>query len=597
MLKIISPLYHRVNGFPEFIVSTLKDLKMWEDIDFWLYFFFCDNVRRRDKLPENFRSSTDDWVTMDAAEREEACLKDETSLYNVIGEICYSVALVGISDAMFKNFIERCAILIRMNEKQTFMLTTFAMNIVNSNRASIEQANVVNRNLEDEAEKLFKVPKRKPPQLVSHTTTESQMESTYERLRLGSKKISTTNRDNISTTVYDLNIGEVKCLAVRDTTIVGGSLSGIVTVWDISEKRPFAFDFNTRTDGVSAVEIDKTMPLIFIGTRDCKAFVYNRSRRAIEEVFSGHKAQIQSICIHKKYFLSGSDDKALGVWNRETKGPFELLQGHAGAILCIKTIDAPRKVLINEYTEEEDHKEKEKVEGKEEEKHNTIWDEEEEAPAEKKKEADEDTTFAVTGSEDGSIRVWDLERKKCIIVLKGHCDWVTQLAIVSPTIILSKSVDRTVKVWDLEKQECVYTFGDENLVITAFAYNAGEVLAGCEDGTVIRWRLRNPTKPILMFKVVGSTVTNIKPNSDNSVILTSCEDGNIYMWNDTGNIIASLRGHTDTVNTHTQKNKNYTNVPNQPFLHLFRYRTLCTLKRATWLYPEAVTQLSESGRF
>ena len=537
-----------MNGFPEFIVSTLKDLKMWEDIDFWLYFFFCDNVRRRDKLPENFRSSTDDWSTMDAKEREEACLKDETSLYNVIGEICYSVALVGISDAMFKSFIEQCAILIRMNEKQTLMLMTFAMNIVNSNRASLEQANVVNRNLEDEAEKLFKVSKRRTMQPVPHKLLDTHMGNTYERLRLGSKKISTTSRDNISTTIYELGIGEVKCLSVRDNIIIGGALSGIVTVWDLSAKRPFLFDFNTRTDGISAVEIDKTTPLIFIGTRDCKAFLYDGRRRAIEEIFSSHKAQIQSICIHKKYFLSGSDDKALGVWNRETKGPFELLQGHAGAILCIKTIDAPRRVLINEYIEEEEYKKKE--EGKEEEKHSTIWEDEGEEglQAEKKKEIDEDTTFAVTGSEDGSIRVWDLERKKCIIVLKGHCDWVTELVIVSPTVILSRSADRTVKVWDLEKQECVYTFGDENLVITAFAYNAGEVLAGCEDGTVIRWKLRNPTKPVLMFRVVESTITRIKQNADNSVIITSCEDGNIYMWNDTGNIIASLKGHTDTVN-------------------------------------------------
>lgn len=549
-MKTIAPLFHRVNGFPEFMVSTLRELKMWEDIDFWLYFFFCDNVRRRDKLPENFRSSADDWVKMSAAEQEEACLKDETSLYNVIGEICYSVALMGISDAMFKNFIERCAILIRMNEKQTLMLMTFAMNIVNSNRASLEQANVSNRSLEEAAEKLFKISKRKAMQPVSHKTLSLHISDTYERLRLGSKRISTVSRDNVSATIFELSIGEVKCVAVRGSIIAGGGSSGIVSVWDHTASSPFLFDFNTRTDGISGVKIDETMPLLFIGTQDCKAFVYNIETRGIEEIFVDHKAQIQSICIHKRYFLSGSDDKSLGVWNRETKGPFELLQGHAGAILCIKTIDAPRKVLLNEYDDfngEEEEMSKPKEEGKVDEIHGKIWEREEE---EKKKKGamDEEITFAVTGSEDGSIRVWDLDRKKCIIVLKGHCDWVTQIDIVSPTIILSKSSDGTVKVWDLERQECIYTFGDEDLSITAFTYNAGEVLIGCKDGAIVRWRLRNPTKPLMTIKVIPSYVTRIKTNIDNSIILTSCYDGNIYVWNGNGSIIASLRGHSDTVN-------------------------------------------------
>lgn len=529
-------MYHRVNGFPEFIVSTLKTLEMWEDIDFWLYCFFCDNAQRREKLAPNFRSSADDWATMNTKERDDVCLKDETSLYNVIGEICYSVALVGISDAMFKNFIERCAITIRMNETQTGTLMTFAVNIVNSNRASLEQANVEKRSVEGAAEKLFKISKRRGMQPMTHKVLDINMNNSYERLRLGTKKMSKVQRDGFSVTVYELDVGEVIRLIVRDNIVVGGTTSGVVTVWDYKSKRPFLFDFNTHTDGVSALDMDSATSTILVGTRDCKAFAYDLKRRAIIEIFDGHKAQIPSVHIHKRFFLSGSDDKALGIWNRESKGPFHLLQGHAGAILCITTVDAPRRLMLG-LDDKEDNDPTKEDKGSNEPQGTPITVNE---PT---------TTFAVTGSEDGSIRVWDLDKLECVIVLKGHCDWVTQVIVVSPTVILSKSADRTVKLWDLERKECVQTYGDEDIIITAFAYNAGEIFAGCEDGTIIRWKLRNPLKPALKFKVVASTVTHISSNIDNSIIITACQDGNMYLWNDSGNVITTLRGHTDTVNT------------------------------------------------
>ena len=57
----------------------------------------------------------------------------------------------------------------------------------------------------------------------------------------------------------------------------------------------------------------------------------------------------------------------------------------------------------------------------------------------------------VSGSEDKTVKVWDCDKGKEILSLKGHTGPVTSVAI-SPDgkRIVSGSHDRTVKVWDAD---------------------------------------------------------------------------------------------------------------------------------------------------
>jgi WD40 repeat protein len=62
-----------------------------------------------------------------------------------------------------------------------------------------------------------------------------------------------------------------------------------------------------------------------------------------------------------------------------------------------------------------------------------------------------DGRFIVSGSDDRTVKVWELESGRLLRSLEGHTDWVRAVA-VSPDgrFIVSGSVDRTVKVWELE---------------------------------------------------------------------------------------------------------------------------------------------------
>src|SRR5262249_47237670 len=57
----------------------------------------------------------------------------------------------------------------------------------------------------------------------------------------------------------------------------------------------------------------------------------------------------------------------------------------------------------------------------------------------------------VSGSDDGTVVVWDLEAGALIRRLEGHRDWVNSVAVSADgRRIVSGSDDGTVAVWDLE---------------------------------------------------------------------------------------------------------------------------------------------------
>ena len=75
-----------------------------------------------------------------------------------------------------------------------------------------------------------------------------------------------------------------------------------------------------------------------------------------------------------------------------------------------------------------------------------------------------DGKWAISGSEDATVRVWYVERRPGPLILSGHCQrtlrghsgWVHSVAMVGPRGLrcVSSGADKTVRVWDLETGLC-----------------------------------------------------------------------------------------------------------------------------------------------
>jgi len=100
---------------------------------------------------------------------------------------------------------------------------------------------------------------------------------------------------------------------------------------------------------------------------------------------------------------------------------------------------------------------------------------------------------AVSASEDGTLRVWDLGTGRQVRTLEGHSDIVYDVAVNDDgRLAVSASNDRTVKLWDLESGTTAATFTcDVAALCCAFA-GRRKVVAGDADGGVHFLRLEDP---------------------------------------------------------------------------------------------------------
>ncbi len=64
-------------------------------------------------------------------------------------------------------------------------------------------------------------------------------------------------------------------------------------------------------------------------------------------------------------------------------------------------------------------------------------------------------TTVVSGSDDRTLRVWDLttntQSNPCTAVLNGHINTVFSVAVLNATTVVSGSYDKMLRVWDLTK--------------------------------------------------------------------------------------------------------------------------------------------------
>jgi WD40 repeat protein/energy-coupling factor transporter ATP-binding protein EcfA2 len=161
-----------------------------------------------------------------------------------------------------------------------------------------------------------------------------------------------------------------------------------------------------------------------------------------------------------------------------------------------------------------------------------------------------DGTTIVSGSDDRTIRLWDLEGNPIGQPFQGHEDSVWSVAF-SPdgTTIVSGSADRTIRLWDLEGNPIGQPFqGHESSVWSvAFSPDGTTIVSGSDDRTIRLWDLEgNPIgQP---FQGHESSVWSVAFSPDGTTIVSGSADRTIRLWDLEGNPIGQpFQGHESSV--------------------------------------------------
>ncbi|KAF8759022.1 A Receptor for Ubiquitination Targets [Rhizoctonia solani] len=287
-----------------------------------------------------------------------------------------------------------------------------------------------------------------------------------------------------------------------------------------------------HTDGVMCLQFNERLshpsfPVLITGSYDRTARVWNMETGAEVQCLKGHARAIRALQFDAAKLITASMDHTLKVWNWRNGTCVRTLEGHTEGVVCL---NYDSNVLARECRHhrqglELPHGECFTLRG-----HRDwvnavhLWD----GPgseAKNDRELDLDPgKMLFSASDDGTIRLWDLNLRTCVRQFTGHVGQVQSVRLVmldggcrdedkqakqqdsekektqeeksgpqpDKLRVVSASHDRTIKVWNHGDGTCVATLVGHRGAVTCLALGDDKIVSGSDDGDIRIWSFAPP---------------------------------------------------------------------------------------------------------
>lgn len=210
-----------------------------------------------------------------------------------------------------------------------------------------------------------------------------------------------------------------------------------------------------HTDGIMCLQFNENLahpafPVVITGSYDRTARIWNLETGEMLRVLEGHTRGVRCLQFDEAKLITGSMDRTLKIWNWRTGALMRTLEGHTEGIVCLHFNEdtlasgsADSNIKIWNFRTGECYTlrgHRDWVNAV------TLWT----GPAAKKRQQrlrevlregkpaasinEEDPTaagtFLFSASDDGSIRLWDLGLRECLLTFEGHVGQVQSLKLV-----------------------------------------------------------------------------------------------------------------------------------------------------------------------
>ncbi|KAJ1548481.1 hypothetical protein HK405_003032 [Cladochytrium tenue] len=285
---------------------------------------------------------------------------------------------------------------------------------------------------------------------------------------------------------YDLrelegHTGPVLCTHLDECLglLVSGSADHTLKVWELDSGQCIG-TLVGHTGEVTGVQLDGKK--IVSGSMDGTVRIWNRLTLECIHVLQGHRGGVRALHIDGKVLATGSSDATIRIWD-VSAGMSYTLRGHEGPVHRVSVFrrggdQQPLPLLFS-------------------------------------------------CSSDGTARLWDLNARSCLRVFSGHAGEVLDMQLSAPLArkqlapsesrgaeprLVTGSADGTVRVWDIETAECLHVlraFNDGGGGgVFCVAADSLRVAAGSAGGGIGLWDVESGDP---LYSVARPSIAGLEP--------------------------------------------------------------------------------------
>eukprot|EP01027_Heterolobosea_sp_BB2_P002946 GEZU01004435.1.p1 GENE.GEZU01004435.1~~GEZU01004435.1.p1 ORF type:complete len:992 (-),score=264.33 GEZU01004435.1:172-3147(-) len=239
--------------------------------------------------------------------------------------------------------------------------------------------------------------------------------------------------------------------------------------------------WDAHIDYIRSLAVHPSAPYVLSSSDDMSIKLWNWEKNWQNTmIFEGHSHYVMQVVFNPKdphTFASASLDKTIKVWGLNSISPHFTLDGHEKGVNCVDFYHG------------------------------------------------NDKTFLISGSDDRTARVWDYQSKACVKVLEGHTHNVSVCCFHPELpVIITGSEDGSIRVWNSNTYRLEHTlnYNLERVWALGYAKGTNKIAFGFDEGTVII--KLGSEEPVVSMDVNGKIIWSVNNEIQQLNIKSAADD-------------------------------------------------------------------------
>lgn len=283
---------------------------------------------------------------------------------------------------------------------------------------------------------------------------------------------------------------------------------------------------NGHHGGVRAMLITPDGSKLITGAEDALIHIWNAENGDLIKTIKGHQSEINAFAITEtgQYLFCGSDDKVTRVW--DLSNAKEQMTFVLGAVYGIKITPDNSTVVFNTgnpYGGRPSF---------------YVWKGEKCRRVGKHRgivlcmQFTPDSRYMISGANDKTVKMWDIQTGKNKFVFKGHRESVTALAISDDgKELVSADACGEIKIWNLEdgNEICSMRSRRDAIREIVFVKDRKWIITSSDDGRVLMWNMELGLLMAILYSH-QEPIADMAISKDKKRIATVAKDGELKLW-------------------------------------------------------------------